>query len=319
VTRPLRLEHPGALWHVTSRGNEKRDVYRDDADRGRFLRILGRTVRQQGWILHAYVLMGNHYHLLMETPEPNLSSGIHDLNGLYAQTFNRRHERVGHLFQGRFKAILLERETHLLELVRYIVLNPVRAGFVSKPGDWRWSNFRATCGLVRCPTWLATDWTLRQFGTGKDARTAYRAFVGERLATRYRPWKQLEGQVFLGSPRFCRRLKVLEKTRAADGEIPRVQRSALRPHVDVLIDAVRREFRVGEKDLTRRGRTPVRSAFALLARRIGLIRLTTIAPHLGVGISAVSRLATDAERLLRRDAAFCRRVRRIESAIRSDG
>jgi putative transposase len=109
VSRPLRLEYPGAVWHVTSRGNERRDVFRDDEDRGRFLAVLAWTVGLFRWRLHAYVLMGNHYHLLLETPEPTLSRGMRQLNGVYTRAFNRRHRRSGHLFQGRFKAIVVEK------------------------------------------------------------------------------------------------------------------------------------------------------------------------------------------------------------------
>ena len=161
VTRPLRLEHPGAVWHVTARGNERKELFRDDVDRERFLSILGRTVTLFQWRLHAYALMGNHYHLLLETPIPTLSRGMRQLNGVYTQTFNRRHRRSGHLLQGRFKAILVEKEAHLLELCRYVVLNPVRAGLVRAARDWRWSSYWATSAEERRPEWLETTWTLR--------------------------------------------------------------------------------------------------------------------------------------------------------------
>ena len=128
MARPLRLDHAGAVWHLTSRGNERREIFREDEDRERFLRILAGVVKRFRWRVHAYVLMGNHYHLLVDTPEPTLSRGMKHLNGVYTQNFNRRHRRVGHLLQGRFKAILVERESHLLELTRYVVLNPVRPG-----------------------------------------------------------------------------------------------------------------------------------------------------------------------------------------------
>jgi len=130
MSRQLRIEYPGAIWHVTSRGNERRDIFRDDDDRHRFLRLLGKVVVIRRWNLHAWVLMANHYHLLIETPEIGLSRGVKWLNQRYAQAFNERHGRVGHLFQGRFKSVLVQREGHLLELLRYIVLNPVRCGIV---------------------------------------------------------------------------------------------------------------------------------------------------------------------------------------------
>ncbi len=148
MTRPLRIEFPGATYHIMSRGDRRSDIYRDDVDRRVFLDLLAREVRQQRWRLLAYCLMGNHYHLLLETPESNLVTGMRRLNGVYTQTFNRRHGLVGHVMQGRYKCILVGREAYLLELARYIVLNPVRAGMVSAAQEWAWSSCRATAGVV---------------------------------------------------------------------------------------------------------------------------------------------------------------------------
>ena len=167
MARPLRLEYPGAVWHVTSRGNERLAIFRDDEDRTQFLEVLGRGVAMFRWKLHAFVLMGNHYHLLVETPEPNVSRGMRQLNGIYTQRFNRRHGRSGHLFQGRFKGILVERDSHLLELARYVVLNPVRAGPVRAAKDWPWSSYEATAGIGREPEWLETAATLEHFGRSR--------------------------------------------------------------------------------------------------------------------------------------------------------
>jgi len=130
MARPLRLSYPGALYHVTARGNARQAIYTDDADRQMFLLVLEDVETRYHWLCHAYCLMDNHYHLLLETPQGNLSAGMRQVNGVYTQRFNRRHGRVGHIFQGRFKAILVERESYLLELCRYLVLNPVRAGIV---------------------------------------------------------------------------------------------------------------------------------------------------------------------------------------------
>jgi REP element-mobilizing transposase RayT len=130
MSRPLRLEYPGSLWHVTVRGNGRQDVFRDDRDRQFLLELLGDCVNRFAWILPAYVLMSNHFHLVNELTSETLSRGMQWLNGTYSQAFNRRHERVGHLFQGRFKAFLIEKEAYFLEVLRYVVLNPVRAGMV---------------------------------------------------------------------------------------------------------------------------------------------------------------------------------------------
>jgi len=146
MSRPLRIEYAGALYHVTSRGDNKAAIYIDDEDRERFLQTLSEVCERYNWVLHTYCLMDNHYHLLIETPESNLSIGMRHLNGVYTQRFNRKHERVGHVFQGRFKSIIVQRESYLLELARYIVLNPVRARMVRKAKNWPWSSYQATGG-----------------------------------------------------------------------------------------------------------------------------------------------------------------------------
>ena len=154
MARPLCLEFPGALYHLTARGNSQQAIFLDDGDRQHFLRLLGREVQQQQWRCYLYCLMGNHYHLLIETPEHNLSRGLKRLHGIYTQWFNRRHQRVGHLLQGRFKSLLVEKERDLLELCRDVVLNPVRARMVREVGEWSWSSDRATAGLQDTPDWL---------------------------------------------------------------------------------------------------------------------------------------------------------------------
>ena len=180
MARPLRLEFPGAVYHLTGRGNARQRIFFGDADRQLFLDTLAAVVGRYGWICHAYCLMANHYHLLVETSKPNLSLGMRQLNGIYTQAFNRRHERVGHLFQGRFKAILVEKESYLLELCRYIVLNPIRIDGNALTGTWKWSSYRATAGLASAPEFLSTDWVLRQFGRDlAQAKKLYREFVRE--------------------------------------------------------------------------------------------------------------------------------------------
>jgi REP element-mobilizing transposase RayT len=135
------------VYHVTARGNAREPIFFDDEDRQSFLTILGSVVNRFNWLCHAYCLMGNHYHLLIETPDGNLSRGMRQLNGVYTQKVNRRYSRVGHLFQGRFKSILVDKGSYLLELARYVVLNPVRAKLVKDPKDWEWSSYRATVGV----------------------------------------------------------------------------------------------------------------------------------------------------------------------------
>ena len=178
MARPLRIEYDGALYHITSRGNERKPIYKSDEDRYSFLDGLKQVNKRFNWICHAYCLMNNHYHLVIETPDGNLSKGMRQLNGVYTQGFNRRHRRVGHIFQGRYKAIVIEKESYLLEVSRYVVLNPVRAKAVKKPGEWTWSSYRGTAGIEKPNPCLTPDWILGQFGSKRwQAEAKYREFV----------------------------------------------------------------------------------------------------------------------------------------------
>ena len=165
MSRPLRIEYAGALYHVTSRGDGQKEIYLDDKDRREFLTILGRVCERFNWMVHAYCLMSNHYHILVETPEGNLSQGMRQLNGVYTQSFNKNHKRVGHVYQGRYKAIIVQKDSYLLELSRYVVLNPVRARMVRSVVDWPWSSYRSTCGMTPPYEWQDTDWVLSAFST----------------------------------------------------------------------------------------------------------------------------------------------------------
>ena len=182
MSRPLRICIPGGIYHLIARGNARGRIVRDNVDRRRFLDILGKVVERFGWLCHAYCLMDNHYHLVAETPRPNLPSGMRQLNGLYAQSFNRRHRRCGHVFEARYRSRLVERDSYLKAVCRYVVLNPVKAGICSHPQEWPWSSYRATVGLEAPPPFLTTDWLLAQFApTRKLAQRRYRAYVEEGL------------------------------------------------------------------------------------------------------------------------------------------
>ncbi len=154
MARPLRLEYAGALYHITSRGDRREDIYLDDEDRAAWIEVLTTTCERFNWVVHAYCQMSNHYHLLVETVDGNLSRGMRQLNGIYTTKFNRRHKMVGHLFQGRYKSILVQKGDHLLELSRYVVLNPLRAGMVDRLEDWFWSSYPAVIGRQTVPEWL---------------------------------------------------------------------------------------------------------------------------------------------------------------------
>jgi putative transposase len=267
VPRPLRPEFPGAVYYLTSRGNARQKIFLTDDDRHHFLNTLAGVIVRYGWICHAYCLMNNHYHLLIETPKTNLSIGMRQLNGVYTQAFNRRHKRVGHLFQGRYKAILVEKESHLLELCRYVVLNPLRIKGKIQIGHWKWSSYQATAGMVPVPKCLTVDWILSHFGgTRRAALDGYRVFVREGLESR--PWEKLTGQIYLGSESFIERHA--HETSRKHTEIPRAQRQAARPSLKQIF--------------AKRSKNAIEAAHTNYG-----YRMKEIAEHLGVYYATVSR------------------------------
>lgn len=235
MARPLRIEYPGAVYHITNRGNDKKDIFKDDQDRETFLKILTFVNKRYHWLCHAYCLMDNHYHLMIETPDGNLSLGMRQLNGVYTQAQNKRRNKTGHLFQGRYKAILIQKDTHLLEVCRYVVLNPVRAKMVEKPEDWKWSSYRATAGKEPTHSCLTTDWILGQFSrTRVKAEKEYRQFV-KRGIGKETIWNAVKGQTLLGEDDFADSLADHLKRHKDIPEIPKSQRYANRPALDKLL------------------------------------------------------------------------------------
>jgi AraC-like DNA-binding protein len=215
--------------------------------------------------------MDNHYHLLVETPEANLSKGMKQLNGQYTQSFNFKQKRVGHLFQGRYKAIIVDKDTYLLSLCRYIVLNPIRAGIAKELKDWHWSSYNATAGRVEPITCLMTDWILSQFDEDKNkAKRKYKNFVIEKETES--PWEALIGQVILGRNSFVEKITGLLKEKEDIKEIPRVQRYATRPDLTGLLKKDRLDKTIFEA-YTKYGYT-----------------MKEIAENLGVHYSTVSRI-----------------------------
>jgi len=235
MARPLRIEYEGAVYHITSRGNERKEIYRDARDRSLFLDLLHQVNQRTGWLCHAYCLMDNHYHLLIETPEPNLSQGMRQLNGRYTQGFNRMHDRVGHVFQGRYRAIVLEKESHLLEVCRYVALNPVRAKAVERPEEWNWSSYGGTAGLAPPHPCLTVDWLLGCFAPDRaEAQRLYRDFVGEEMR-QASPWEAVKEQIVLGDEGFAARMQALVEDHKENPEIARRERFLHRPSLEQLL------------------------------------------------------------------------------------
>lgn len=277
MARPLRLEFAGALYHVTARGNRRAMIYEDDSDRFAFLETLSSVCVEKNWLCHAYCLMGNHYHLLLETPDANLGQGMRQLNGCYSQYFNRQHGRCGHVFQGRYGAILVEKQTYLLELARYIVLNPVRARMVHLAEEWPWSSYRGTVGQQALPEGVSADWILAAFGETRGAAIkGYQQFVSEG-ANQPSPWESLKNQVYLGSDAFVESMIAKLDSSEMLSEIPTTQR---RPVARPLEDIVKS--------------SPDRNAAIRAAHASGSYSMREIGDYFGLHYSRVSRIVRGA-------------------------
>jgi putative transposase len=269
MSRPLRLEFAGAFYHITSRGNRRENIYETDDDREMFLALLGDVCQRYHWRCHAYCLMSNHYHLLIETIDATLSQGIRQLNGVYTQRLNRAHGRVGHVFQGRFKAILVDKNAYFLQVSRYIVLNPVRAKMVAQVTDWPWSSYHGTCGNAVAPEYLETRQLLNAFSAKASLAVArYKQFVGAGISEKL--WEGLQGQVFLGDDVFVAEMKVRIHESAKSPEIPAPQ------HQPVPISL---------EDIDKPA--SCRNEAIIMAHKTGAFTLKTIGDHFGLHYSTI--------------------------------
>ena len=285
MARPLRIEFPGAVYHVTTRGDRREPIFVDDQDRLKFLDVVAQALSRFDAQILAYCLMGNHYHFVLHTRKANLSLLMRHINGVYTQAFNRQHNKVGHLFQGRFKAIVVDREAYLLEVCRYVDLNPVRARMVKRPEAWAWSSYRAHVGLEDAPVWLDTH-GLHGYLLGRAADSAADR---RRAASRYTKlvatardvplWDEaLRQQIYLGDEDFIERMqKLADPKRRTAREIPKVQRRtsrSLAQWLGVCKDREEALFRA----YTESGLT-----------------MSAIATELGLSVSRVSRLIARTE------------------------
>ncbi|MFN7570755.1 MAG: REP-associated tyrosine transposase [Betaproteobacteria bacterium] len=274
MSRPLRLEFEGALYHLTARGDRREPIFVDDADRQALLNVLALGLDRFDAEAFAYCLMGNHYHFVVQTRRPNLSRLMRHVNGVYTQYFNRRHRKAGHLFQGRFKAILVDRDAYFLAVCRYVDLNPVRAALVARAQDWPWSSYRAHAGAADGPPWLNSGelhLRLAPQAPQRQGPAAYARYVGAGRDAAL--WTEaLVGQIYLGSAEFGARMQA-KFGRAVSAEVPRAQRR--RPAVRPL-----ESFRAGAD----------RDAGILLAYREGGYTQTAIATATGLSVSRVSRV-----------------------------
>jgi len=308
MARPLRINYPGAWHHVMNRGGGSRIIFNDDHQRGVFLELLADLNRMFRVEIHAYCLMDNHYHLLVHTPEGNLQRGMRHLNGVYTQRYNRIEKTDGPLFRGRYKAILIEPDAYLLNVSRYIHLNPTAAGLVERASDYPWSSYRAYVGAVSKSEWLHADFVLSMIG--QDQRQEhYRRFVeagiDEETATFFgkRKWRPI-----LGSNGFrTRLLSNLEN----NPEIPETREAVKKPSLSTIVTLVAGLFSISEEEVLRsgfRGRgkiNPGRMSAIYIARKIAGYRLNEIASYFGLGhYASVSGIVTRCQRAIEIDPAL---------------
>jgi REP-associated tyrosine transposase len=265
MARPLRVEFEGALYHLSARGNVRQRIFADEKDCAKFVQLLIESLQRYDAAVHAYVLMGNHYHLIAETRRANLGRWMHWLSTAYTVYFNRRHKRVGHLFQGRYKSIVVEAEGYLLSLSRYVHLNPVRGSLLGR-GDplerrkrlrsWRWSSYRGYSGLAKPESWVEQERVLGEIGgRSKEQRLRYRRFVEEGLLREIEsPLEAVRWQTALGREHFLQRLKDhVQKSRQAHREVPALRQLRRLPETQLILNCVARAYGCSQKDILNGG------------------------------------------------------------------
>ncbi len=319
MARPWRVEYPGAMHHVTAHAVAGQDLFLVDGDRHKFISLLAEVHRRWGTVFHGYCLMSNHYHLEVETPDGALSRPIKWLNQTYASYLNWRMERRGHLFDGRFKSLVVDADTYLHELSRYIHLNPVRAGIVPHPADYRWSSYRAFIGLMGEPSWLATGLILDRFGrTEPHRRTAYRQFVEVPAEAIIDPLQEALYGAVLGTQQFADAIRAAFAPATATRDVSR--HAQLRPRIDLetICAAVTADYGVPEQGLREKGRhrREARDVAIYLAARSCAHGLTDVGAYFGhVGGSAVCQTCRRVEKKLADDAQFRQRVEQLGSGL----
>lgn len=319
--RPLRIEYEGALYHITSRGNERRKIFLDDRDRITFLEILKDYHARFGILIHSYVLMDNHYHLILETPKGNLLKVMHGINSRYTIYFNRRHNRVGHLFQGRYKAIIVDKDAYLVPLSRYVHLNPVRARVVEKPEHYRWSTYCGYIGKGKMDTWVEYSWVLSKFNQNKKAVSEYKKYTEEGLKLKIEsPLRDLLGQVILGGDEFREKIKGIFDGRQISQEIIERKRFSNKPLPVDVVKAVAKAFGVEEGYIKERGRREnVARAVAIyiMQRYSGMSNEEIGKIFGGIHYSAVSKAVSRLEEEMADDKKLCKSVEGIISHVKT--
>ena len=307
------------MHHVTAHAVAGQDLFLVDGDRHKFVSLLADLHQRWGTVIHGYCLMSNHYHLEVETPDGALSQPIKWLNQTYASYLNWRLERRGHLFDGRFKSLVVDADTYLHELSRYIHLNPVRAGIIQHPADYRWSSYRAFIGLTQEPPWLSTGLILDRFGdTEPHRRTSYRQFVEAPDEVIINPVRDALYGAVLGTTQFADAIRAAFAPAGATRDVSRHAQIRPRTDLETIGAVVAADYGVAEQTMRERGRhrREARDIAIYLAARSCGHRLADIGDYYGgVGESAVCQICRRVERRLADDAEFRQRVERLGSGL----
>lgn len=316
MARQLRIEYEGAFYHVTSRGNRKERIFWADKDRGEFKRILKRTKERYGYLLHAYVLMDNHYHLLIETPHANIKQIMQNINTSYTVYVNRRHKRTGHLFQGRYKAFIVDKENYLLELGRYIHLNPVRAGIVKKPKDYRWSSYREYIHRGKQEAITDINDTLYTFSKRQPiAVKKYQEFVKAGISEAS-PLKKAVGSI-LGDKTFKEKVIKYLKGIPDKTEIPEIKRIEAKHKIEDIIKTVAEHYGIKEEALLKRKKaTEKRRRIAIyLCKTLSGKKNIEVGRIFGITIQAVTNAVRDIEKRREHDRKLNKEIILIKKEI----
>jgi len=321
MARPLRVEYPGAFYHVINRGNAGENLFKGIRDREKFLEYLATASERFSLKIYTYCLMTNHFHVLLETQLSNLSQAIQWVNVSYAGYFNRKYQRNGHLFQGRFKSILVDADEYLKQLSRYIHLNPVRANLVAHPDEYKWSSYSTITGKTKEPAWLESAWLLSKFGTKrKQAITNYKKFVEEADTKDLKnPAKNLSGGFILGSPDFVIWIKeTFLSTRSDENEIPQLRELKPRINIDQIVEAVCREFNCEIETILHKGRkrNVARDVAIYLVRVLSGEKGKKIGEYFGnISGAAITRRYNCLVKQIEKNKFFRNRIQRLKHEI----
>lgn len=310
MARPLRIEYPGAFYHVTARGNDRKAVFKGRRDREKFFDYLESATERYGAVIHAYCLMDNHYHLLIQTPLGNLSKIMQHINGGYTMYFNTKRKRVGHLFQGRYKAILVNADEYAKELSIYIHLNPVRAGIEKVPDEYEWSSCRYYTKIHEAPGWLQREFILNYFSkTESTAMEKYRGFVWSAMEVEYNnPLSERQHSVILGNHNFIEEIKTsFMKNRRPDRELPALRKTLVKKGLEEIEQAVDRTFAADEK--------LARQVKLYFSHRYSGLKLKDIGYRYGISESGVTQASRRIRNRIETDEEFERIIHEVAKFV----